>query len=367
MSRIPRVLFDETLAVNPAGTGAYVRGLRDALAKRPEIELEMSALRSPALSGLDTTQRGLPVRLRNSLGHLRYYARVLPRRARELRCDIIYCPSPPVPLTGRQPFLMTAFDLTSLDHRGTQDRMSWLYSVAMLRRGVHRAAGICAISNAVGAELITHFGGLRARAVHTVYPGPNPELLAAVPVRPAIPDQPFVLMVGTMEPRKNHMTALRALALHSQHHPDSPLMLVAAGSRGWRYAPVLRAVDSLAIRDRVVNLDNVQPGVLKWLYQHARAVLFPSVYEGFGLPVLEALYLQCPVIAARIPSVIEIVGDERRLLAPMDVNAWATALDQLLDSAPDPAAAVAGLERARRFTWDNSAAAAIEALLASIT
>jgi glycosyltransferase involved in cell wall biosynthesis len=367
MSRIPRVLFDETLAANPAGTGAYVRGLRDALVKRPEIELRMSALRSPAVAGLDTARRGLSVRVRNSLRHLGYYAALLPRRARELRCDIIYCPSPPVPLRGRIPFLMTAFDLTAVHHRGTQDRLSSIYARTMLRRGLRRAAAVCTISDAVAAELLAEYSGLKARSMRTVYPGPNPELLAAIPSPAPIPDRPFVLMVGTIEPRKNHLTALRALALHRQRQPGSQLRLVTVGSRGWHYQPVLRAIEDLQLRDRVIHVDNADPGVLKWLYVSARALLFPSLYEGFGLPVLEALYLQCPVIAARIPSVVEVVGGERGLLEPADVEAWTGALDQVLDGAPDRAALAAGADRARRFSWERSAAAAVEAVLVSIT
>src|SRR5436853_1600355 len=107
MRRIPRVLFDDSLAVNPAGTGTYVRGLRHALSGQPQIAMTTSAFSSPALSGLDTTARALSARLRNSLRHLDYYARVLPARARATGCDIIYCAGPPVPFRGRQPFSMT--------------------------------------------------------------------------------------------------------------------------------------------------------------------------------------------------------------------------------------------------------------------
>jgi len=101
---------------------------------------------------------------------------------------------------------------------------------------------------------------------------------------------------------------------------------------------------------------------LKWLYQHAQALLFPSLYEGFGLPVLEALALQCPVVAARIPSVVEITGDAATLLEPTDVAGWSRTLDSLVAGQRDHAALAAGLDRAGRFTWEACAASAVEAI-----
>jgi glycosyltransferase involved in cell wall biosynthesis len=362
----PRVLYDATLAVNPAGTGTFVRGLLEGLKAQADIEILTSAFESTALSALDTDRRGLAARLRNSLRHLDYYLNVLPRRAEAMACDIIYCPSSLVPLRGRRPFLTTVFDLTQLTFSSTQDRLSGAYARAMLRRGLARATAFCTISRAVRAELTERFANIRPERVHVTYPGPNPHLLAAAAVPAAIPDRPFVLMVGTVEPRKNHLTMLRALAEHVTRRPGSGLTLVAAGSAGWRYQPVLRAMDELGLRDRVVRLGPVDPGALKWLYQHARALAFPSLYEGFGLPVLEALYLQCPVVASRIPSVVEIIGDDGRLLEPGNVSAWATALDELIDGPRDAAGLAAGLERARRFTWDACARSAVEAIYAAL-
>jgi alpha-1,3-rhamnosyl/mannosyltransferase len=360
----PRVLYDVTLAVNPAGTGTFVRGLHEALKARTEIDVISSSFESDALSAIDTDRRGIAARLRNSVRHLDYYLNVLPRRAQA--CDIIYCPSSLVPLRGRRPFLTTVFDLTQLTFSSTQDRMSGAYARAMLRRGLARATAFCTISQAVRAELTGRFAKITPERVHVTYPGPNPQLLAAAAVPPAIPDRPFVLMVGTMEPRKNHLTMLRALADHVARRPGSALTLVFAGSPGWRYQPVLRAIDELGLRERVVRLGPVDAGALKWLYQHALALAFPSRYEGFGLPVLEALSLQCPVVAARIPSLVEIIGDDGRLLEPTDVNAWAAALDELIDGYRDPAVLAAGLERARRFTWDACARSAVDAIYAAL-
>jgi glycosyltransferase involved in cell wall biosynthesis len=366
MTRVPRVLYDDTLAQNPAGTGTYVRGLRDALKSRSEVEVVTSAFTSASLGALDTGRKSAGARLRNSLRHIIYYWNVLPRRARAMGCDIIFCPSALVPLRGATPFVMTVFDLTHLTLSSSQDRMSGTYTRAMLRRGLARATVLCTISQAIKADLLARFPRIEPDRIHVTYPGPNPQLLTAAATPAPVGGAPFVLMVGTIEPRKNHLTMLRALADHRRRQPDSGLTLVLAGSTGWLYQPVLRAIDELGVRDRVVQLGAVDAGSLKWLYQHALALMFPSLYEGFGLPVLEALTLQCPVVAARIPSVVEITGEGGWLLPPADVAAWSQALDQLVEEARDTAAIAAGLQRASRFTWEACASSAVQAINAAL-
>jgi glycosyltransferase involved in cell wall biosynthesis len=138
-----------------------------------------------------------------------------------------------------------------------------------------------------------------------------------------------------------------------------------AGSAGWRYQPIISAIDELGLRSRVSLLGKIELGVLKWLYQHAQALLFPSLYEGFGLPVLEAFCLMCPVIASAIPSVVEVTGDKAAiLLGPTDVNAWAAAIDSV-EARDLPATMVAaGEERASLFTWPNCGES-VRALLAA--
>lgn len=365
MSKPLRVLCDASLALNPAGTGTYVRGVLGALQARDDVEVVETTFDASSSATLDLARKSPPSRLRNGLNHLAYYLRALPRRATALGCEVIFCPSALVPVRSRIPYVMTVYDLTALRYASTQDWLSRTYLTGMLRWGVPRAAAICTISRAVGSEVVERFRIPPERIVVT-YPGPNPELLGAEPVPVPIPDRPFVLMVGTVEPRKNHLTVLAALSEHLRHRPSSDLVLVAAGSAGWRYGPVLRAIDELGLTGRVVRLGAVEPGALKWLYQHAQALAFPSLYEGFGLPVLEALYLQCPVIAARIPSVAEITGDTATLLEPSNVAAWAAALDALVDGHRDPAALAAGLQRAGRFTWEACAASAVQAIDAAL-
>ena len=365
MSRPLRVLYEASLARNPAGTGTYVRGLEAALQARAEVEIVPVSFEPRSAGTLDTRAKSVAGRAVNTVHHLAYYAQVLPQQARRAGCDLIYCPSSLVPLRGATPLLMTVFDLTPLTHASTQDWLSRQYLAAMLRIGIRRAAGIATISQAVSAEIVGRFPRLPASRLTVAYPGPNPELLDATPIRPAVPDRPYVLMVGTVEPRKNHLTALRALAEHRRRRPGSRLGLVAAGSAGWHYGPVERAVVDLGLAGQVTWLGSIEPGGLKWLYQHARGLLFPSLYEGFGLPVLEAMRLECPVVAARIPPVVEIVGDAATLLDPTDVAGWAEALTALEDGSGSATQVQVARERAGQFTWEACARSAVTAIEAA--
>ena len=362
MSKI-RVLYDATLAGNPAGTGTYVRGLLAALQRRSDLILATAAMDSASVETLDQGRKPAASRVVNSVRHLAYYLHRLPRQARATRSDLIFCPSSLVPLRGETPFAMTVYDLTARRYPQTLDTFSRVYSAAMLRRGLRRARAVCAISEAVAGEIEAE-PDRAGQPIRVAYPGPNPDLLLARPEPIAIEGPPFLLMVGTLEPRKNQVAALRAFAGFRAAHPDSELRLVLAGSPGWRYGDVLQTIERLRLERHVRRVGSVSVGQLKWLYQHARALLFPSLYEGFGLPVLEAFALRCPVVAADILPVREITGpDTATLLDPQAVPQWTEAIERVASGPPEAAVVESAFARAGSFTWDRCAAAAIEAML----
>jgi glycosyltransferase involved in cell wall biosynthesis len=219
----------------------------------------------------------------------------------------------------------------------------------------------------VAREITDRFRDIPPQRVHVSPPGPNPELLAARPAAVGQLERPFLLMVGTLEPRKNHLTALRAFAEHRGRHPESDALLVLAGSSGWLYQPVTSAIRELGLDQHVVRLGTVDSGTLRWLYEHALALLFPSLYEGFGLPVLEAFALSCPVIASRIPAVIEVAGPKAAtLLDPMDVGAWSSWIGRAIARQLDPGQIEAGRRRAQAFTWEGCATAVVGAIRTAI-
>lgn len=361
-----RILYDDSLAWNPAGTGTFVRGLRAALLDHPEIEVVSSRSSLEGSAELNVAGKTILGRLTRAGHHLRHYLQELPAQARIDGCDAIFCPTSLGPLRGGIPSFITIYDLAPLGFSGTMDRVSGAYIRAMLSAGLRRSAGVCTISQAVAAEIRERFPTLHG-PVAVAHPGPNQDLIEAIASAPEMPEAPFVLMVGTLEPRKNHVTIIRALADHVRRRPDSALRLVVAGSPGWLYQPVLDAIVQLGLESRVTRLGGVEPGVLKWLYQHAAALVFPSLYEGFGLPVLEAFALGCPVVASRIATVVEIAdAGSASLLEPTDVPAWAAALDVIQSGALPAGMVEAGRRRAGDFTWAGCADSVVTLIKSSL-
>ena len=377
-----KVLYENSLAPNPAGTGTFTRGLLGALAQAEGVEVVVSRFRSDSVAFLDVSRKSPAQRLRSAVEHLRYFALELPARAQRAGCDVIFSPTGLGPLRGRIPSVITVHDLTLLRYPATVQWVSRAYLRTMLRLQVRRSAAVCTVSQAVARELVAVFPHLAAGRVHVVRDAPDPELLTASATPPRYPPpegegksgphpegqgnwgrQPFFLMVGTIEPRKNHLTGVRAFAAYLQRHPQAADMLVIAGSPGWLYQPLLDEIAALRLEPRVRRLGHIDPGQLSWLYQNARALLFPSLYEGFGIPVVEAFALGCPVIAASIAAVVEVAGEgTATLLPPLEVDRWAEAIGRAATSPPDAGMIAAAKRRAAAFTWAASAQALVEAL-----
>lgn len=171
---------------------------------------------------------------------------------------------------------------------------------------------------------------------------------------------PFMLYVGTIEPRKNLGRLLRAyLQVRQQHRTQH--RLVVAGGLGWLYEDVLREIDELAAEHEVMFLGRVPDEDLPYLYSLSDLFVFPSLYEGFGMPPLEAMACGKAVVCSNTSSLPEVVGDAGVLVSPYDVDALADAMASLLNE-PERRAELGrrGVERARRFTWEKSAARLLE-------
>jgi glycosyltransferase involved in cell wall biosynthesis len=363
-SRVLKILYDDSLAANPAGTGTFTRGLLAGLRQTDGIEVVTSRFGSASFGSVDIGGRRAPQRLRNAVEHLRYFGAVLPARARAGNCDVIFSPTSLGPLRGRTPAVVTVHDLTLWRYPETVDWLSRAYLRVMLRTQVRRSAALCTVSRAVRAELLARFPGLTPDRVHVVPDAPDPDLLRATPQLVDGVVRPFFLMVGTIEPRKNHLTAIRAFATYLQRHPQNAAQLVIAGSPGWLYQPVIDQIEALGLPSRVRRLGHVDLGRLSWLYRNARALLFPSIYEGFGIPVVEAFALGCPVIAAKTAAVSEVAGEGTSILLPaLDVDRWAQAIERAAVDSPNPGMLARARDRAAGFSWDASAKALHPALL----
>src|SRR5690606_7214544 len=159
---------------------------------------------------------------------------------------------------------------------------------------------------------------------------------------------------GTLEPRKNHVRTIRAFETLADRFPD--LRLVLAGGWGWKSGPIRQAIESARVRDRIHVLGAVPAGDLAALYAGARVFAFPSLYEGFGIPLLEAMAASVPTLTSNVSSMPEVAGDAALLVDPTSVEAIAAGLERLhVDEVLRRRLIQLGREREREFTWTRAA------------
>jgi glycosyltransferase involved in cell wall biosynthesis len=175
--------------------------------------------------------------------------------------------------------------------------------------------------------------------------------------RYGIGNQPYILTVGTLQRRKNHLTLVRAFAKLIQRLPQSErLQLVVSGGMGWLYDDVLAEVQALGMAQHVVFTGFTDEADLPALYRGARVFAFPSLYEGFGLPPLEAMASGVPVVSSNASSLPEVVGEAGLMVDARDDGALADALERAaMDDDWRAGAMERGLQRAATFTWQHSA------------
>ncbi len=232
-----------------------------------------------------------------------------------------------------------------------------------LERTVITAAMLVTPSEAVRHELVERgTAPARVRAIHH-----GPGQLAALPAAEPPPGTPssFGLYVGTLEPRKNLPALLAAWERLRLRRPEAP-PLVLGGRWGWHSSELARAVARGTAEGWLVHLGYVEPPQLAALYRRALLVALPSLYEGFGLPIVEAFAAGVPVVASDLPVLREVAGDAALFAPPHDVDAWSAALERLLaDDELHAELAARGRARAERFDWRRSAAAHVDAWCAA--
>jgi glycosyltransferase involved in cell wall biosynthesis len=235
--------------------------------------------------------------------------------------------------------------------------------VPLVRRAIARGVTVHTSSEFVATEIEELFGpGLRAAGRLVVIPLGIPRLGDAASMPPevaeAIGGSPFVLSIATLEPRKNLPHLVSAFASLAEAHPD--LRLVIAGRDGPARPAVDRAIARLPekARDRVVLTGHVDDAGRRALLDAASVLAYPSIYEGFGFPLLEAMSADVPVVAARAGSIPEVAGDAALLVEPTDDGGLAAALDRVLtDDALRSELVARGRDRLGAFSWQETARA----------
>ncbi|HZU05831.1 MAG TPA: glycosyltransferase family 1 protein [Chloroflexota bacterium] len=290
--------------------------------------------------------------------HHRWERALLPLELASERLDLLHGPDFVVPLRRRCPAVVTVHDLAFLRYPEilTAESRRYYLQVERVVASVERVI-VDSQHTAADAQALLGVPAARLRVVYlapTLAPVTDAGRVAAVRARYAL-EGPFLLYVGTLEPRKNLATLLRAFA---RLGPSTPARLVLAGPRGWLDEPIIAAAARLG--ERVRLLGPVPAADLATLYAAATAFVFPSLYEGFGLPPLEAMAAGTPVVAARASCLPEVLGEAALFVPPEDEAALAEALRAVLE---DPALRAdlrrRGLARAAQFSWERTAAATL--------
>lgn len=289
----------------------------------------------------------------------------LPRAARREHLEMLHSPVNVQPVFLPCRGVVTVMDLSFLVYPASFRAQQRLYQTLFTRLSARRATRLIAISLQTAQDLV-HRCGTNASKITVVYPGVDthfhpiaPPALDAFRQRRGLPER-FILFVGTLEPRKNLPMLLHAFA---QARPRLPrgCKLVLAGGKGWLYEPVLRTIEQLQLKSEVILPGFVPDEELPLWYNCADVFVYPSLYEGFGLPALEAMACGCPVMAARTSSLPEVVGDGGLLLSHDQPEVWAEALARVCsDETLRVELRRLGLVRAQRFSWATMARETVE-------
>jgi len=352
-----RVGFDATsLLGSRTGVGQVAAGMLGTLSAHPELEMEAFAvtwrghhdLAAAVPPGTRVSERRMPARVARAL-----WSRV-GRPSAEFwtgDVDLVHAPNYVAP-PARAAVLVSVYDLTFMHYPAMCTVDVRAYG-RHLRRALDQGATVHTTSDFVANEIRDHFG-LQPERVARIYPGlttstgGDPERGR---VRAGAPD--YVLALGTVEPRKNLPGLVRAFDALAPTHPG--LGLVIAGPDGWGAEDLARAITVATHADRIHRLGYVDDAGRRDLLAGASALAYPSLYEGFGLPPLEAMSTGVPVVATTAGSLPEVLGDAALLTDPADDDELAGALERILSEPDTRNSLVArGLARAEQYTWDRT-------------
>ncbi len=360
-----KVTIDVSAAINgKAGLGRYAASLAGAIADQHPGSVQLFANRTsqstipPALAGLplDTIRAGYkPWRMAVWMGQLFS----IPNNQIAAGSDLYHATEHLLPPVKNVPTVLTVHDLIFALFPQHHKRLNYWYLNAAMPLYVKRADHLIAVSESTKRDLMRLYGTPEEK-ISVVYEAAAPNFkpqpadrIAAVRRKYDLPDR-YLLAVGTIEPRKNLARLLRSLSIVRREHPD--LKLVIAGSQGWLVDSFFEALDRFDQRDAVIITGYVPEDDLPPLYAGAAAAVLASLYEGFGLPVLEAMACAAPVACSSTSSVGEIAGDAALTFDPECPGEITAALRSLLN---DPALHAdlieKGLAHADRFSWQRAA------------
>jgi len=355
------IAFDTTIAkLGRAGPSVYITNLRHALEPLLGDRLRVVSSRWVAPLG---AQRTLGDRARTLFRDLWWHQAGVVRAARRAGCALLHLPADLGPIRGQFPLVLTVHDLAVL--RFPQLFRPWHggYARFVLPRVARRARVVIAVSAATKRDVVELLGVPEERV--RVIPNGLPPAIRPIPVesehahairtRYGLPER-FVLTVGNVEPRKNLKRLIEAVRLVADRPEGRDVALIHVGPAGWLSRDIPDVVRARG-NGRVRFLGPVASEDLAVLYSLARCCAYPSLWEGFGFPVLEAMASRCPVLTSKVSALPEVAGDAALLVEPTSTEEIADGLARLwIDDRLREQLIQRGVERARQFTWERAAA-----------
>lgn len=344
-----------------SGLGVYAVNLLKELTKLHDDLVVYTSC--PEVCSVDLTKvRRISRRVQPFLGQKGHFQRLfwvqtaLPLRLLMGKASLLLSPLPEGMFFPVVPQVVTVLDVIPLHFPEEYPKQQYYYRY-LVPRILKQSRKIVAISENTKRNIIT-FYGIKPDRIHTILPGFEKKIYRwgidpeRVKIKYGLTE--YLLYVGNLLPHKNLKGLIRAFSLIAQR---MPYKLVIAGCRDPRYYPELKAeAQTPGLADKVLFLNYISADELPALYAGAKAFVFPSLYEGFGLPPLEAMACGCPVVVSNVASLPEVCGDAAYCVDPYDVESIADGIHKVLtDQALRQAMIEKGLERAKLFSWERSA------------
>lgn len=346
-----RIGIDATALTSTQPTGVEVVTRELVAAVLGQDTEDQFILYTPA--PLDERWKKFPNLINRVLPPARFwlYSRLSPAVVRD-NLDVFWAPSNMLPFKLPPKSLATVHDLAFIRFPAAYSISSRFRSWLTVWRAARVATKIIAVSQATKADLVARFNlpDNKIEVVDNALPS-----LSATPDPVPMVSGDYVLVIGRVEARKNPTTAIKALALIAQQYPK--LQLIFAGGRGYQAEAAEALVAQIGLASRIHFLGFVTDAQIANLYLHAKLLLFPSLYEGFGLPILEAFHFGTPVICSNTPALTEVAGDAALVVESTDSMMMSQAISRIL-SEPDLRGQLIekGTQCLQQYSWERSAA-----------
>jgi len=347
---------------NIAGSGVYARNIINIWKKKEGNKNTIFLFSSKRPSEIDLgKKKNIFARLINGIKDILWMQIVLPFKLKKNNVDIIFCPAFLGPILSHCPIIVAIHDMSFIRYPQTLDRLFLLYVKILLPLIKRKADVILTISEFSKTEIIKLLKVPKEK-IKVIYEGCdekfkviNDEVRIIKVKNKYSLFQQFILNVGTLEPRKNIISLITAFnSLKKKQLIEHKLVL--CGPKGWHYKDIFKKTKELKLENEIIFLGFIPEEDLPFLYNVAQVFVYPSLYEGFGLPVLEAMSCGCPVITSNVSSLPEIVGNSAILVDPLNTEELEQAILKVIKNEDLRKDLIKkGINRSKMFSWEKAA------------